>query len=47
MGLIKTDVLKATGPLQLCAGQPDDCKAGIHTLCSLFDNSASEVGSPR
>ena len=42
MGLVKTDVMEATGPAQLCGGQPAGCEASVHALCSLFDNPASE-----
>ena len=38
----KDDIMDATGPSQLCAGQLAGCEAGVHTLRSLFNNSSTE-----
>ena len=37
MAVIKKDVMKAAGPLQLCAGQDVGCEAAVHALNTLFD----------
>ena len=42
MTLVKDDIMEATGPTQLCAGQLAGCEAGVHTLHSLFDNFSTE-----
>jgi len=41
--IIRNDVLQAAGPLQLCAGQPAGCEAGIHAMRKVFDSSDAEA----
>lgn len=40
--IIKTEVMEATGPIWLCAGQPAGWEASVYALRSLFANPASE-----
>jgi hypothetical protein len=40
---IKLDIQKATGPLQLCAGQEAGCEASIHAMTKLFAMDDSEA----
>ena len=40
--IVRTDVLQAAGPLQLCAGQPAGCEAAIHAMRKIFDSADSE-----
>ena len=42
MTLVKDDVIDATGPTQLCAGQLAGCEAGVHTLNSLFESRETD-----
>ena len=34
--LLKQDIVDASGPLQVCAGQENGCKAAIHAICQTF-----------
>ena len=43
MRLLKKDVLKATGPLQLCAGQDADSEAAIHAVYEMFNKESAEA----
>ena len=36
MSVIGQDVLKAAGPLQLCAGQEAGCEAAVHAMRQVF-----------
>ena len=38
MSIVKDDVLKAAGPLQVCAGQDGGCEATIHAMRDIFTN---------
>ena len=37
------DILKATGSLQLCAGQDTGSEAAIHTVYDMFNEDATEA----
>ena len=41
--VIRNDVLRAAGPLQLCAGQPAGCEAAIHAMRAVFDSPDAEA----
>ena len=43
MKLLKRDVLKATGSLQLCAGQDAGCEAAIHSVYDMFNAKNTEA----
>ncbi len=36
LGLLKQDILDASGPLQVCAGQESGCEAAIHAMRQIF-----------
>ena len=42
MQLLKRDVLKATGSLQLCAGQDAGSEAAVHTVYEMFNKENTE-----
>ena len=37
MGILKTDVLQAAGPLQLCSGHEAGAEAAVHAMRAIFD----------
>ena len=43
MKLLKRDVLKATGSLQLCAGQDAGSEAAIHAVYEMFNKESTEA----
>ena len=43
MKFLKRDVLKATGALQLCAGQDAWSEAAIHTVYEMFSKESTEA----
>ena len=43
LSVVKSDVLSATGTLQLCAGQIAGCEAAIHAMQSLFEDDNTEA----
>ena len=43
MKLLKRDVLKATGSLQLCAGQDAGSEAAIHAVYEMFNKESREA----
>ena len=42
MSVIGQDVLKAAGPLQLCAGQEAGCEAAVHAMRQVFQSAATD-----
>ena len=38
MNVVKEDVCKSAGSLQVCAGQDGGCKAAVHTMRMIFDD---------
>ena len=43
MKLLKRDVLKATGSLQLCAGQDVDSEAAIHVIYEILNKESTDA----
>ena len=43
LAVIKSEILSATGALQLCAGQNAGCEAAIHALNSLYLDDSTEA----
>ena len=41
--LLKNDVIDATGPLQLCAGQDAGCEAAVHGIRHLYADTETEA----
>ena len=41
--ILKTDICKAAGPLQLCAGQDSGCESAMHALNEILDHPTSEA----
>ena len=41
LGLLKQDILDASGPLQVCAGQESGCEAAIHAMRQTFTDMDS------
>ena len=39
MSIVRDDVLKAAGPLQVCAGQNGGCEAAVHAMREIFANT--------
>ena len=39
MSIVKDDVLKAGGHLQVCAGQDGGCEAAVHGMREIFGNA--------
>ena len=39
----KSDVLKAAGTPQLCAGHEAGCEAAIHSMCRIFHDAMTEA----
>ena len=39
---MKQDILDATGPLQVCAGQESGCEAAIHVMRQIFAGEETE-----
>ena len=42
LGLLKQDILDASGPLQVCAGQESGCEAAIHAMRQTFTDMDTE-----
>ena len=42
LGLLKQDILNASGPLQVCAGQESSCEAAIHAMRQTFADMDTE-----
>ena len=42
MKVVKTDVLQATGPDQLCGGHESGCEAAVHAMREIFRDSATD-----
>ncbi|CAB4014728.1 Hypothetical predicted protein [Paramuricea clavata] len=43
MKVVKSDVMKASGSLQLCAYQPSGSKAAIHAMRNIFEEDDTEA----
>ena len=43
LSIVRKDVLKATGCMQLCAGQTLGCEATFHSICSIYEDSEMEA----
>ena len=43
MKVVKEDIKKATGCLQLCAGQEAGCEATIHAMQRIFESNEAEA----
>ena len=43
MSIVKDDVTKAVGNLQLCGGQDAGCEAVMHLMLDIFGTSKTEV----
>ena len=43
LSIVKTDISKSAGNLQLCAGQEAGCEAAVHTMQSLFHSSSTQA----
>ena len=41
--VVSPDVLRAAGPLQLCAGQDAGCEAAVHALRELFEQADTDA----
>ena len=41
--VIKSDILKVTGSLQLCAGQEAGADAAVHAVCTLFQDESTDA----
>ena len=41
--VVSPDVLRAAGPLQLCAGQDAGCEAAVHALRELFEQAHTDA----
>ena len=42
MGIVKSDVLKAAGCLQLCSGHEAGAEAAVHALRAVFEDEATD-----
>ena len=40
--IIKPDILKSAGSLQLCAGQPAGCEAAVHAMTDIFHEEETD-----
>ena len=40
--LLQPDIIEASGPLQVCAGQDSGCDAAIHAMCRTFSEDSIE-----
>ena len=40
MNVVKEDVCKSAGSLQVCAGHDGGCEAAVHTMRMIFDDDA-------
>ena len=43
MKLLRKDILKARGSLQLCAGQDVGCEAAIHAVYDMLNEDDTEA----
>ena len=43
MKVVKEDIKKAAGCLQLCAGQETGCETGMHAMHKIFESNETEV----
>ena len=43
LSIVRKDVLKVTGSIQLCAGQESGCQAGIHAMRKLLEDDTTEA----
>ena len=43
LSILKEDIKKAVGPIQLCAGQEAGCEAAIHAIHKIFDDSTTDA----
>ena len=43
MQTVGADVLKAAGPLQLCAGHDSGCEAAVHAMRTVFEESSTDA----
>ena len=43
MKVVKEDIKKAVGCLQLCAGQEAGCEAAIHAMHGIFESNETEA----
>ena len=43
MSVVKTDVTKAAGALQLCSGQDSGSEAAIHAMHDIFEDNETEA----
>ena len=42
MQVVRSDVLKAAGPIQLCGGHEGGCEAAVHAMREVFQDSATD-----
>ena len=42
MNVVKEDVCKSAGSLQVCAGQDSGCEAAVHAMCMIFEDDDAE-----
>ena len=43
MKVVKPDVMDASGPLQVCAGQTSGSEAAIHAMRNIFDTDDTDA----
>ena len=43
MEVVKEDIKKAAGCLQLCAGQEAGCEAALHAMHKIFESNETEA----
>lgn len=43
LAVLKDDIMRAVGPLQLCAGQEAGCEAAIHAIHQIFDDPSTDA----
>ena len=43
LSVLKDDIKKAAGPIQLCAGQESGCEAAIHALNQIFEDPNTDA----
>ena len=43
MEVVRQDVLRAAGPLQLCCGQECGAEAAVHAMRAMFEHDSSDA----
>ena len=43
LSILREDIKKAVGPIQLCAGQEAGCEAAVHAIHKMFDDSTTDA----